>query len=61
MYKSEIQRVVNEAVKMAENAHSNPVIVGAVASTLIDIALRPYEQPVRYELLHGKDSKKKEV
>ena len=54
MDKAEIQRVVNEAVKVAQAVHNDPVVVGAVASALIDIALRPYEQPVRFELLHGK-------
>ena len=54
MTKDDIQKVVNEAVSMAEKTHKDPQIVAAVASTLIDIALRPFEQPVRFELLYGK-------
>lgn len=59
MVKTDFQRVADEAVKMAEKIHSDPVIVAAVAQVLIETALRPYEHALRYELLHGKDQEVK--
>jgi hypothetical protein len=55
MDKSDFQKVVHEAVVMAEKTHSDPVIVGAVANATINLALRPYVDALRFELLHGKE------
>jgi hypothetical protein len=55
VHKEDFQKVVNEAVRMAEKASEDPIMRAEVAKAIIGVAFQAHAQALRYELLHGKD------